>query len=474
MNKLNDKKTINGWAMYDWANSVFNLVIVSAIFPQYFTGVTKIAAENAGTVRTTVENGVESSAHYIKIFGFEFLNTALFSYCGSVFYFIVALLAPMLSGIADYAGWKKRFMMFYVVLGSVSVANLYFFNETNVAWGVIFFILAGIGWGGSLVYYNGFLPEIASPDQYDRVSAKGFSLGYVGSVLLLLIGLVPILFPKMFFDFDGKMAEIAASQHLSGEALEKATKGYFSLLGSRISFLETGLWWLGFSIITFLRLPKETPKGKPHSGLLLDGFRELKDVAKKALSNKRTFRFLLGFFAVSMGVQTVMFVATLFGKEELKLETAQLIATIIVIQFIAIAGAYVFSWASRKIGNIGTLLIATFFWVLVCVAAFFVKTPNQFYALAVGVGFVMGGIQSLFRSTFAKFIPVDDHDNASYFSLYEFTEKIAIVLGTFAYGLVNELTGSMRTSTLVLAGFFITGLILLSLVPKQQNVEETN
>jgi UMF1 family MFS transporter len=466
---LNNPKTIRGWAMYDWANSVFNLVITTAIFPQFFEGVTKNAAQNTGRIESVFENGVETKLHYIHVFGFEFLNTALYSYCGTAFYLLVAILAPLFSGLADISGTKKKFMQFYVVLGAVSVMSLYFFDAQHIEWGVIGFVLAGVGWGGSLVYYNAFLPEIATPDQYDRVSAKGFSYGYIGSVILLVIILVLILQPSLFFNVEEYRATL--NGNLSKEELDALVKSHFAGIGSRIGFLMTGLWWFGFSIITFKTLPQEVKTEKAGLGHLGRGFSELKKVLQYALKTRNLSFFIFGFFMLSMGLQTVMFVATLFGKNELHLETGKLIMTVLLIQLVAIGGAYIFSKASKKFGDIPALKVGVLLWIGICVGAYFLKTDIQFYALAFAVGLIMGGIQSLSRATFARFIPQENHDNASFFSLYEFTEKIGIVLGTFAFGLVNEITGSMRISTLMLAGFFVASFVLFSMIQRIRNGE---
>lgn len=467
---MNDSKTIRGWAMYDWANSVFNLVITTAIFPQYFEGVTKAAAGNAGRIENVVSEDVEHQLHYIKIFGFEFLNTALYSYCGTLFYFMVALLAPLLSGWADVTGAKKKFMRFYVILGALSVMSLFFFDKNHIEIGVIGFVLAGIGWGGSLVYYNGFLPEIASPDKYDEVSAKGFSYGYVGSVILLVLILVMILVPGLFFDVEGFRATLDST--LPKEELDQMVKSHFAGLGSRIGFILTGLWWFGFSLITFKRLPVEKAKGKGGLKQLGAGFQELKKVLQFALKNRSLAFFIFGFFMLSMGLQTVMFVATLFGKNELHLETGQLILTVLLIQLVAISGAYLFSKFSNKFGDIPVIKFGVILWIGICIGAYYLQTDIQFYALALAVGLIMGGIQSLSRAAFARFIPKDSKDLASFFSLYEFTEKIGIVLGTFAFGMVNELTGSMRVSTLMLAGFFVASFILFQMIQRPQHASE--
>lgn len=417
---IEKKKVINAWAFYDWANSVYNLTITSTIFPIYWSAV-------------STSNGSSK----VLFFGHSFENTALYSYALSFSFLFVALLSPLLSGIADYNGSKKRFMQAFCFIGSVSCSALFFFNRTNIEFGVLAFMLGTIGWAGSLVFYNSYLPEIATEEEQDKVSAKGFALGYVGSSLLLIMNLIVILFPESF-------------------GIPKE-----SSLPARIAFLAVGIWWFGFAQYTFYYLPKNKSSIKFKFDILWKGYRELAGVWAQLKKLKDLKAFLYAFFFFTMGIQTVMYVAALFGSKELKLESGQLIATILIIQFVAIGGAYLFAFISKKIGNISALLIALCIWVVICISAYFVVTANQFYVLALAVGTVMGGSQSLSRSTYSKLLP-ETTDTTSFFSFYDTSEKIAIVLGTASYGLIEELTGSMRNSVFTLGTFFIVGLILLT------------
>lgn len=409
--------------MYDWANSVYSLVITSAIFPIYYDQVTKTATSDM-----------------VNFFGIDVANTVLYSYSLSASFLIVMVLTPLLTGIADYTGRKKLFMRMFCYLGSISCAGLYFFKAETLEWGIICFVLASVGWSGSIVYYNSFLPEIATEDRFDKISARGFSLGYIGSVLLLIVNLAMVMMPDTFGISD------------AGEA-------------SRISFATVGIWWFGFANITFARLPENTYNRKPHSDYISKGFKELKKVYKELKKQPVLKKYLLAFFFFNMGVQTVMYVATLFGTKELKLATENLIVTILILQLVAIFGAYMFSSLSKRYGNKETLQIAIVIWVFICIAAYFVSNGNEFYALAFFVGLVMGGIQSMARSTYAKLIPDDTMDHASYFSFYDVVEKLSIVMGTATYGLIEQLTGNMRNSTLFLMVFFITGFVILMMVP---------
>jgi UMF1 family MFS transporter len=416
-----NKKVQRAWVMYDWANSVYSLVITSTIFPVYYNSVTK---------------GVDGS-DTVSFFGWEVINTVLYSYSISFSFLVIALLAPLLSGIADASGNKLNFMKFFVYLGSLSCISLFFFTGENLEFGIICSVLASIGFSGSIVFYNSYLPEIAREEEFDLLSAKGFALGYIGSVILLVFNLVTIQFPEWFGMPTGSFAP-------------------------RFSFLITGIWWVGFAQIPFRVLPNNPYKKSISADYLLKGYREVNKVFKELRNLPVANRFLASFFFYSMGVQTVMYLAASFGDKELGLPGDQLILTVLIIQFVAIGGSYFFAFVSRKLGNKASLMIMVLVWMGICVAAYFVYSVYQFYSLAFVVGLVMGGIQSLSRSTYAKMIPTSTTDHASFFSFFDLTEKVAIVLGTATYGAIEQLTGSMRNSALFLVIFFVLGIIFLS------------
>ena len=418
------KKVINGWAMYDWANSVYNLVITSTIFPAYYEAVTGDGNEN-----TLVDQ--------IKIGSLSFSNTALYNYVLAIAFVIVAILSPILSSIADYRGNKKQFLRFFCTMGSLACASLYFFDGNHIIGGLISVIIACIGFWSSLVFYNSYLPEIAAPDDCDRVSAKGFMMGYIGSVLLQLICFVFVLKPDLFGITVGK--------------------------ASQISFLLVGVWWMSFGYFAIGRLPNgKGVRGAHTKNLFTQGYKELHKVwiALKELPILK--RFLWAFFFYNMGVQTVMLAATLYGKSELNIPTTNLILAILIIQIVAIPGALLMAKLASKWGNFNTLMIAVVIWIGGCVMGYYLPRNSvvPFYMLAIIVGFVMGGIQSVSRSTYSKLMP-ETHDTTSFFSFYDVTEKIAIVIGMFSFGFINELTGSQRNSVLALGIFFVIGFILL-------------
>jgi len=424
------KKVINSWAMYDWANSAYNLVITSTIFPAYYDAIT-----------TTQTGGIES--HKVNFLGFTIESASLYNYAIAFAYLVIALISPILSSIADYKGNKKMFMQFFCYLGGIACCTLFRFDENTLTLGIVCCILAAIGYCGSLVFYNSYLPEIAAPPDQDRISAKGFAMGYIGSVLLQIICFLFVLKPDWFGIKDKSFAP-------------------------RLSFLLVGLWWMGFAQITFANLPKGTPAKQSRTGnFLTNGFKELKKVWMQAKELPVLKRYLFAFFFYSMGVQTVMLAATLFGSQVLKLETSKLIICILLIQIVAIAGAYIMAKLSDKFGNFKILMFVVVIWIGICAGAYFITTEKEFYIIAILVGLVMGGIQSLSRSTYAKTMP-ETHDTTSFFSFYDVTEKIAIVIGMFSFGLVQQLTNNMRNSILALIVFFAIGLILLLLTLKKQ------
>ena len=437
------KKVINGWAMYDWANSVYNLVITSTIFPAYFEAIT--GDDNPVTTSDTV--------HFL---GRDFVNTALYNYALAFAMLIVAIISPLLSSIADYRGNKKSFLNFFLTIGSISCAGLFFFTDKgSLSIGILCMIVACVGFWASLVYYNSYLPEIAAPEDRDRISAKGFTYGYIGSVILQVICFVLVFFPGIVGGSD--------------------EKGHATTIQFQTSFLLVGIWWWGFGQFALSRLPKSVPAGTGdlQRNILTKGYKELQKVWNQLKHIKVLKRFLLAFFFYNMGVQTVMLAATLYGKSELQIPTTNLIIAILIIQLIAIPGAYVISGLSKRIGNMKALMCCVAVWVLICIVGYLLPKGgvNEFYALAVGVGFVMGGIQSLSRSTYSKLMPVTK-DTASFFSFFDVTEKIAIVIGMFSFGFINELTGSQRSSVLALMVYFIIGLLLLQYTRAAQRKEE--
>ncbi|MBP7273405.1 MAG: MFS transporter [Saprospiraceae bacterium] len=413
---LNDKRTINAWAFFDWANSAYALVISAAVFPGYYMKVTD---------------------DFISIGDWRISNSVLYAYAISFAYLIMALISPLLSGIADYSGRRMMFLKFFTSLGALACISLFFFTGMSELFiGTIGFVLATIGFTGGLVFYNSYLPLIVTEDRYDKVSAKGFSYGYVGSVILLIMNLIIILNPSWF----GIPAD--------------------SSLGIRVGFVMVGLWWIGFAQIPFRRLPQDSKKIIHTNDVLTKGYRELLNVWNNIKHQPYIKRFLLSFFAYSAGVQTTLYLAATFAEKELHFETSELIILILVLQLVGIGGAHLFAQFSKMRGNKQAIIIMLMIWIIICILAYLIYTKIHFYMLAAGVGLVMGGIQSLSRSTYSKLLP-ETKDITTYFSFYDVLEKFAIVIGTFSFGIIEQITGSMRVSALALVIFFLIGLFLI-------------
>ena len=436
----NDKSTIRAWAMFDWANSSYNLVITSTIFPAYYT------------IITTAKNGNDK----VSFFGFEFVNTALSSYSLAVAYLIMAAILPLLSSVADFRGNKKSFMKVFTYIGGLACMALFFFgkNDTGDGFnpgilelGVVASAVAAMGYIGGVMFSNSYLPEIASVDQQDSVSAKGFAYGYIGSVILQILCFIVVL--KV-----GPFANIKDDY-----------------LPSQISFVMVGLWWIGFAQIPFNKLPAGSPNyNSAERKSVTSGYQELQKVWTQLKHIAVLKKFLNAFFFYSVGVQTIMLVAASFGEKVLHLGTSKLIATILIIQLVAILGAYVMSLLSKKIGNVSVLILVVVIWIGVCIAAYFVTNEYQFYGIAAIVGLVMGGIQSMSRSTYSKYLPADTADTASFFSFYDVTEKVAIVIGLTTFAFLQE-HFNIRISALSLTVFFLIGLLLLFVLKKEESKE---
>ncbi len=440
-----DRKVISSWAWFDWANSVYPLVITTAVFPLYYGSVI-VSDPNCVP---DCETGLLCE-QYATFFGRKFINTELYAYSISFSFLLISFLSPLLSGIADYAGRKKFFMQVFSTIGAFSSAMLFFFTgPENLAFGLGFAVLASIGFAGSIVFYNAFLPEIAHAKDLDRVSARGFMMGYVGSSILLTICLVLIMGNEMF----------------------GIDKGF----ATRISFLLAGIWWFGFAFLTWRHLPGNIHNQKvERKGLLTKGWKELLKVLK-IVRQKESLKlrlFLLAFFFYSLGYMTVIYLATPFGQKELCLGTTELITCVMLIQFVAIGGSYFFAWLAGKIGNIQSIMVSVLIWTLLCGLTWYVETALHFYLLAFGVGTVMGGIQALSRSTYAKLLP-PTKDHASFYSFYDITEKIAITVGAYSFGLIENLTGSMRSSALFLSVFFAIGLVILFIATRIKSPHES-
>ncbi len=422
--------------MYDWANSVYSLTITSAVFPVFYAAI-------------TIDGDQDMVMHR---YGLPAMS--LYSYVISASFLLIALVAPILSGIADHNGQKKKFLKAFCYLGALSCAGLFFFDVDHLWLGLMFAMLASIGYSGSLIFYDAFLPEIAEPKDHDRISARGYTMGYIGSVFLLILNLAMVMSPESFGipDRDG--------------------------LPARITFITVGVWWALFAQFAFRVLPDNPYHRKPSGNVIANGYRELKKVWVQLKSTTRLRRFLIAFFMFNMGIQTVMYLAVTYAKQEVMelndtgdivpISDAGLIISILLIQLVAAVGAYLFVILSKHLGNVKALMLGCSIWILLCISAYHVEWSNQFYMLACGVGLVMGGSQAISRSTYSKFLP-ETIDHASYFSFYDVSFYLSTVLGTFAYGAVYQITDDLRNTIVTIGSFFVIGLVLLLRVPKEES-----
>ena len=429
MLEKNNSRLINAWTSFDWANSVYNLIVTTAIFPIYYLGTTQEAY----------------GGEMVDFFNLSVKNSVLYSYAISFSFLVIVFISPILSGIADYGGLKKRFMQFFTYMGSLACIGLYFFTGENVEYGISCSVMASIGFAGSLVFYNGFLPEIATKDRMDSVSAKGFAMGYIGSVILLIINLVLYQNFEVFGFDNGSSA-------------------------TRFGFILVGVWWLGFAQIAFYYLKDSNSRKSITFQILGNGAKELKKVWGVIKDKRVMKRFLYSFFLFSMGVQTVMLLAPLFADKEIGMGADEMIYIVLILQILAIGGAFFFAWLSKLRGNGFAISTTLLIWTFVCISGYFMKDKISFYTLAAFLGFVMGGIQSMSRSTYSKLIPVETKDTASFFSFYDITEKMAIVIGSLSYGFIDQVTGSMRYSMVFMSLFFITGFIVLQMANLKKNL----
>ncbi|MDG1052976.1 MAG: MFS transporter [Flavobacteriaceae bacterium] len=418
-----DIKVLNAWAFYDWANSVYPLVISSAVFPIYY-------------------GSLFVDDLYVELLGFNFKNTALISFLTAFAFVVLSFMTPLLSGIADYMGNKKKFLKFFCYSGSISCMGLYWFDLSNIYFGLFFYFTALISFWASLVFYNSYLPDIAFKNQQDAISAKGYALGYFGSVLLLVFNLAMVMYPETFGIIGDNSESIAM----------------------RYSFVSVGIWWIIFSQYTFYFLPAPNKKREIIKDVIWNGFKEIIDVWNELKKISLIKNYLIAFFIYSSALQTVLLIAAYFGEQEIIWpegeKTIGLIVSILLIQLIAIFGAIFTSKLSEKFGNIFTLIILNLFWAFLCIGAYFINQPLEFYIAAGLVGLVMGGIQALSRSTFSKMIPKTEN-TTSYFSFFDVSQKISIVFGMTLFAFLDQITGSMRTSILVFVVIFLLGAFLL-------------
>ena len=428
------KKVLNAWAFYDWANSVYSLVISSAVFPIFYGALFRLA-----------------EVEQVSVFGVMIARGPLISYLSSAAFVLIALATPLISGVADYMGNKKVFLKFFCYLGAASCIALYWFSLDHIYLSLLCYFFGLVGSWLSIAIYNSYLPDIAYKDQQDRVSARGFAMGYIGSVLLLLVNLAMVMRPNWF-------------------GIEGTEENPAEMMAMRYSFITVGLWWILFSQYTFRHMPKGYKKEGDRKQLILGGFNELIKVRLEISTQLFLRKYLWAFFIYSMAVQTILLIAAYFGEQEIdwgsdNQRTVGLIVSILLIQIVAMVGSVITGRLAERLNNISMLIVINGIWLLLCIYAYFVETPSDFYLAAAWVGLVMGSIQTLSRSTYSQNLP-DTQDTTSYFSFYEVAEKVGIVIGTFIFGYIAQLTGSMRGAALFLGVFFLVGALLLARLKK--------
>jgi UMF1 family MFS transporter len=419
------KKTIFGWCMYDWANSAFATTILAAVLPIYFVSIVP-------------EGGVD-----ISILGFTFhaFATPLWSFSITIAMVIVALSAPVLGAIADYSRAKRQFLIFYTYLGAVFTALLVTVGYGDYLRASLFFIIALIGFAGGMVFYNAFLPEIAPEGEREYVSGKGFAFGYLGGGILLLLNLLMI------------------EKH-----------GWFGIpdaaWGARLSFLTVGVWWGLFAIPTFRFVRDRKDKVAAKVRYIRHGFKTLADTFRKMRRFTELVKFLISFLIYNDGVQTVIVMAAIFGREELGFEASTLIGCLLMVQIIGFPAALFMGRLAQWIGEKRTIYLCLIVYCIIVIYGFFMSQPWEFWVLGFLVGLVQGGSQAISRSLYSSLLPVGH--SAEFFGFFAIANRFASIFGPLIFGLVAVLTGSIRNSILAIIVFFIVGFLILMTVDVEQ------
>ncbi|MFV9503619.1 MAG: MFS transporter [Oscillochloridaceae bacterium umkhey_bin13] len=430
---INDRREQIGWYFYDWANSAFSTTVVTVFLGPYLTAVTRAAADEAG---------------FVYPLGIPVAAGSFFPYMVSLSVLLQVFFLPILGAIADYSGAKKLLLGIFAYIGAFATMGMYFLQGDNYLLGGVLFLIANLTFGASIVFYNAFLPEIASPDQRDKVSSQGWAMGYLGGGLLLLLNL--ILFN-------------------SAEAL-----GIPESTAVRISLTSAGMWWAIFTIIPMLtlRVRRALRPLPPGERYITVGFKQLAETFRELRNYPQTLLFLAAYLLYNDGIQAVIALAAVFGAEELGLPQGVLIPAILMVQFVAFFGALGFGILAQRIGSKRAIMISLVIWTAVVIYGYFMPAgvPAQFFALAAVIAVVLGGSQAISRSVFSLMIP--EGKEAEYFSLYEIGERGTSWLAPLFFGLALQYTGSYRIALVSLMIFFIAGLILLSFVNIRRAAEE--
>ena len=421
-----------GWYFYDWANSAFSTTVVSVFLGPYLTSVTKAAADAEG---------------FVHPLGLTIRADAFFPFMVSLSVLLQVLILPIIGAVADFTHLKKRIMGVFAYVGAIATLLLYFVSGGAYLLGGALFLLANVSFGAAMVCYNAFLPDIAEPDERDKVSSIGWALGYLGGGLLLALNLV-------FYS--------------SHESL-----GVSSTDAVRISLASAGLWWALFTLIPLATLVNRQPRQQLPQGerYLTVGFKQLGNTLRKLPGYPQTLLFLVAYLLYNDGVQTVIAMSAQFGSEELGMSTDALIQLILMVQFVAFFGALAFGVVARWIGAKRAIMVSLVIWLGVTVYTYtLLQTAGQFFVMGAVIALVLGGSQALSRSLYSQMIPRGQE--TEYFSLYEISERGTSWLGPLVFALTIQFSGSYRLAVLSVGSFFVLGLILLPLVNVRRAIEE--
>jgi MFS transporter, UMF1 family len=442
-----------GWVFYDWANSVFPTSVTTVFGALYLTAVAAEAAK--ADTATNGSNPCPADAEgntnklvncQIDAFGWHFQAGSLWGYLLAVATVVQVLIVPLMGAIADRTQNKKRMLASFAFGGATATALMALVSGDDWQLGVILFILGNIGFGTSVVIYYAFIPEIATADERDALSTRGWAFGYLGSGCALALQVVVFSFHESLGLTEGNTAQIA--------------------------FLTSGLWWAGFTLIPLRRLRNhQRPHGDEHGpGVVRGGFKELRSTIKLARAYPLTLAFLGTYLIYTDGISTVANVSAQYGKEELHFDTTVLTTTILIVQFVAFLGGVLHGIVARRIGAKRTIMVSLSVWVVVIAFAYFVQAGQmfQFFALAAGIGLVLGGTNALSRSLFSQMVPAGKE--AQYFSIYEMGERATSWMGPILFAVVAGATGSYRPAIISLVVFFLVGLVLMFFVPARRAI----
>ncbi len=437
---INDRREIFGWKMYDWANSAFYTTVVGALFGPYLTSLAQASVGDNGTVLSFGPLGAVTAK-------------SLSTFCISIAVFLQVFLLPIIGAIADYSAMKKRLMAIFCYLGVAANCLLFFMAGRFYLAGALLFIVANLCYGAAIVCYNSFLPEITTEDQRDKVSSRGFAYGYLGGGLLLALNLALVV----------------------GAERVGISKG----LAVRLSLLSAGVWWGGFSLITFARLKtRAAARALPPGGSYLTvGFAELGKTFRELKRLRYTLRYLVGYLFYNDGIQTVIGAASVFLEQELFVsrglapQPAFLLGIFLLVQFVAMGGALLFERIANWLGTKRAIVLSLVLWSGIVVYAYALfRTEAQAWVMSGMIALVLGGSQALSRSLFSRMIPAGRE--ASFFGIYEISERGTSWMGPLVFSIVVARTGSYRQAILSLIFFFVVGLIILLLTDTDRAVRE--